>query len=198
MSTGFPANVDGNVENISIYHGKKAVANVEHMSMSMVPPNADPIWLTSVYTLIIASLCISITASSDRTVRGRLRKACEGAPYCNPFFYQKFPKKKQLIWHYKCLHWSTATMSSAVLRAAAIWCKTKRQKIPEMWRVTKVHIFKISPKKNHSFWHFTPNRSRNTLKKLLLMLGTNRSCPILMKARGFHAPLTHHPYQEAK
>jgi len=24
MSTGFPANVDGNVENISIYHGKKA------------------------------------------------------------------------------------------------------------------------------------------------------------------------------
>jgi len=111
MSTGFPANVDGNVENISIYHGKKAQkticwknaesyvdiiyiyiythtnthpqkglffkhfhekkckklgsdskkcqcrlkrpANVddEYMSMSMVPPNVDPIWSTSVYTL---------------------------------------------------------------------------------------------------------------------------------------------------
>jgi len=25
------------------------------------------------------------------------------------------------------------------------------------------------------------------------MLGTNRTCPILMKARVFHEPLTHHP-----
>ena len=112
MSTEFPANVDGNVENISIYHGKKAQknqnfmlekcriicryiyiyiyiyththtptkrlsfeafsrlkvqklgtkskkcqcrlkrpANVENMSMSMVPPNVDLIWSTSVWTL---------------------------------------------------------------------------------------------------------------------------------------------------
>ena len=29
----------------------KRPANVEHMSMSMVPPNVDPIWSTSVYTL---------------------------------------------------------------------------------------------------------------------------------------------------
>jgi len=106
MSTGFPANVDGNVQNIWTYHGKKAQknqrrmlkkcriifwyiyiyththphpqkvsffkhfheekckklgteskkckcwlkrrANVEHMSMSMVPPN-DPTWSTSVH-----------------------------------------------------------------------------------------------------------------------------------------------------
>ena len=116
MSTGFPANVDGNVEKSSIYHGKKAEkkhnhmlekcriicwyiyihiyiyiytqkhthpqkgsffkvfhekkckkwetdskkcqcrlkrpANVEHMSMSMVPPNVDPIWSTFVHPLI--------------------------------------------------------------------------------------------------------------------------------------------------
>jgi len=111
MLTGFPANVDRNVENISIYHGKKSQkkqnhtlercrilcwyicihtyihththpqkgsflkhfhekscksletdskkcqcrlkrpANVKHMSMSMVPPNVDPIWSISVYTL---------------------------------------------------------------------------------------------------------------------------------------------------
>ena len=113
MLTGFPANVDGNVESISIYHGEKAQknqnhmlkkcriicwyihtcihthththkekgsfkffkhfhekkckkigtdskkcqcrlkrsANVEHMSMSMDPPNVDPIWSTSVYIL---------------------------------------------------------------------------------------------------------------------------------------------------
>jgi len=31
MSTGFPANVDGNVENISIYHGKKAQKPQNHM-----------------------------------------------------------------------------------------------------------------------------------------------------------------------
>ena len=29
----------------------KRLSNVEHMSMSMVPPNVDPIWSTSVYTL---------------------------------------------------------------------------------------------------------------------------------------------------
>jgi len=29
----------------------KRPANVEHMSMSMVPPNVDPIWSTSVHTL---------------------------------------------------------------------------------------------------------------------------------------------------
>ena len=114
MSTGFSANVEGNAENMSIYHGKKSpkkpesyvekmqnrmliyiciyicihthththpqegsffkhfhqekskklgtdskkfqcrlkrLANVEHMSMSMVPPNVDPIWLTSVHPL---------------------------------------------------------------------------------------------------------------------------------------------------
>ena len=37
-----------------------------------------------------------------------------------------------------------------------------------------------------------------TPKKLLVVLGTNRTCRILIKAQGFHAPLTHHPYQEAK
>jgi len=31
MSTGFPPNVDGNVENISIYHGKKAQKHQNHM-----------------------------------------------------------------------------------------------------------------------------------------------------------------------
>jgi len=31
MSTGFPANVDGNIENITIYHGKKAQKNQNHM-----------------------------------------------------------------------------------------------------------------------------------------------------------------------
>jgi len=31
MSTGFPANVDGNVENISIYHEEKAPKNQRHM-----------------------------------------------------------------------------------------------------------------------------------------------------------------------
>jgi len=31
MSTGFPANVDRKVENISIYHGKKAQKNQNHM-----------------------------------------------------------------------------------------------------------------------------------------------------------------------
>jgi len=31
ISTGFPANVDGNVENISIYHGKKTQKNQNHM-----------------------------------------------------------------------------------------------------------------------------------------------------------------------
>jgi len=33
----------------------KRPANVEHMSMSMVPPNVDPILSTSVYTLTFAS-----------------------------------------------------------------------------------------------------------------------------------------------
>jgi len=44
----------------------------------------------------------------------------------------------------------------------------------------------------------TPNRSRNTQEKWLVMLGTNRTCPILMKVRVFHAPLTYHPHQEAR
>ena len=35
----------------------KRPAIVEHMSMSMVPPNVDPIWSTSVYTLNSASFC---------------------------------------------------------------------------------------------------------------------------------------------
>jgi len=107
MSTAFPANVHGNVQNMSIYHGGKAPKNqsrmlkncriifwyiyihthththpqkgsffkrfheekckklgndskkckcrlkrpenVEHMSMSMVPPNVDPTWSTAVH-----------------------------------------------------------------------------------------------------------------------------------------------------
>ena len=38
----------------------KRPANVEHMSMSMVPPNVDPIWSTSVYTLNLE--CVSKSA----------------------------------------------------------------------------------------------------------------------------------------
>jgi len=44
----------------------------------------------------------------------------------------------------------------------------------------------------------TPNRSRNASQKLLAVLGTNSTCPILIKGLGFHAPLTHHLYQEVK
>jgi len=46
----------------------KRPANVEHMSMSTVPPNVDPIWSTSVHTLMMITHFLNTQYSSSSNV----------------------------------------------------------------------------------------------------------------------------------